>query len=247
MKIAICEDEKLFQNQIIKLIDKYYHSLDTLIDTFDSGEEFLKRYQSGNTYDLIFLDIEMRKLDGIMTAKKLREYGGREFIVFLTSHTEFAIEGYEVDAVRFLTKPVNEAKIVETLKEIDRRMGRKKTMLLHTQKEEVIIEIRDIVYIESVRNDVFVFVRNNRKGDQGKNSLREYRVRKRIKDFETELSQKQFFRCHRSFIINLDYLNSYQAKEVTIFSEICLPISRGRDKELKERIIHWIKFGENSI
>ncbi|WP_162300654.1 LytR/AlgR family response regulator transcription factor [Anaerosacchariphilus polymeriproducens] len=241
MKIAVCEDEKLFQNQIIKLIDKYYHNLDTLIDTFDSGEEFLKRYQSGYTYDLILLDIEMKKLDGITTAKKLRAFGGNEFIVFLTSHTEFAMEGYEVEAVRFLAKPVKEEKMFETLKEIDRRMEQRETMLLHTQKEEVIVEIRDIVYIESVRNDVFVFVRNNSEGDKGKYFLSEYRVRKRIKDFEMELSKKQFFRCHRSYIINLDYLTSYHAREVTIFSDICLPISRGRDKELKEKIIHCIK------
>lgn len=86
MRIAICEDETLFRAQIVKEIEAYYHSLDVIVDSFSSGEKLIEKYEQGKQvgqlphYDLLFLDIEMKQLDGFETAKRLRDYGGTTYL-----------------------------------------------------------------------------------------------------------------------------------------------------------------------
>lgn len=108
MKLAICDDEIVFRKQLIESIDKYYKNYSNLdIYEFSSGEELLESYDSGAVYDIVFLDIEMKDINGLDTAKIIRKYRRNEIIVFLTSHTKYAIDGYEVNALRFLEKPIN--------------------------------------------------------------------------------------------------------------------------------------------
>ena len=105
MKIAICDDEKEFRDLIRVYIEDYLNTKDILytIDTFISGEKFLNE-TFPSEYSIIFLDINMEGMDGITTAKKIRERGINSYIVFVTAYIDYSLEGYKVGAVRYLLK-----------------------------------------------------------------------------------------------------------------------------------------------
>lgn len=106
MKIAICDDEKEFRDLIRVYIEDYLDTKEILytIDTFDSGEMFLCEGESIPENSIIFLDINMEGMDGITTAKKIRERGINSYIVFVTAYIDYSLEGYKVGAVRYLLK-----------------------------------------------------------------------------------------------------------------------------------------------
>ena len=104
MKIAICDDEKIMQEYLKEEIDSYFQSLDVLTLCYSSGEELLADYEK-QQYDMVFLDIEMKGLNGLQVAKLLHAWKKDLPIVMVTTHTELAMEGYEVQAFRFLAKP----------------------------------------------------------------------------------------------------------------------------------------------
>lgn len=213
MKLAICDDEIVFRKQLIESIDKYYKNYSNLdIYEFSSGEELLESYDSGAVYDIVFLDIEMKDINGLDTAKIIRKYRRNEIIVFLTSHTKYAIDGYEVNALRFLEKPINQEKLISTLDYIDINFSTKKSLLLHTIDGDSIIYLDDIIYLESIRNYVHIYTRVKSDLD---GRVKEHKVRKNLKDFLEDLQESCFYRCHRSYIINLDYVCSYDSRQVS--------------------------------
>ena len=129
MRIAVCDDEDQFRFQLRDAIDKISASMDVIIDTFSDGRKLLERFDA-NPYDVLFLDIEMPAMDGITLAKKLRERSENVFIVFLTSHVEYALEGYEVNALRYLTKPIREDKLREVLVHVMKKNAGKRQLMI---------------------------------------------------------------------------------------------------------------------
>ncbi|MCI8409273.1 MAG: response regulator transcription factor [Lachnospiraceae bacterium] len=242
MRIAVCEDEEIFRKQIVKEIEEYYHSLDVVVDSFSSGEELVKKYERGKEmgeipqYDILFLDIEMKRLDGFDTAKAIRSYGGKEILIYLTSHTELAMQGYEVEAFRFLAKPVEQEKLWEALGELKKRLRKGKNIILHTKEEEVCVEVASIIYVESMKNDVFYHILEHR----NTNCLKVYKVREKIANVEKELLEEGFFRCHRSYLVQLAAVESYNNLELTLSGNVQVPISRGRQEAFREALMYWI-------
>ena len=114
MKIAICDDELEYLNLAKKQIEEAYKSLDIMVYLFRDGRKLLDSVRK-TKYDLIILDIEMPSLDGLSVARKLRELGEQTALVFLTSHVEYALKGYEVNALRYLTKPVKKEQLAEII------------------------------------------------------------------------------------------------------------------------------------
>lgn len=106
LRIAICDDEKLFRENIKKYVLKYLSEKDisSEIDMFNSGKELLGLGTDLLGYNIIFLDINMDEIDGIMTAHKIREYSMDIYIVFVTAYVNYSLEGYKVDATRYLLK-----------------------------------------------------------------------------------------------------------------------------------------------
>ena len=115
MRIAVCDDEELFRIEFKNVLDKALVNVDYDIDTFSGGSSLYEAFLK-SPFDLVFLDIEMPGIDGITLAKRLRAISENVHIVFLTSHIEYALEGYEVNALRYLVKPVDMNKLGEVLK-----------------------------------------------------------------------------------------------------------------------------------
>ncbi|PXV91521.1 LytTR family two component transcriptional regulator [Lachnotalea glycerini] len=231
MKIAICDDEKIFREQLKNYLYQYYKSLDVVIEGFSSGESFLTVYQSNpQAYELIFMDIEMETLDGIKTAKKIRDFNREVILIFLTSHLEYAMDGYEVDAFRFLAKPVSQIKLKVALQDVQNEINRNKKMLIKDFDKEILIKYRDIVTIEAQNVNISIHTMNDF-----------YLIRKTLAKMEEEVKGTMFYKPHRSYLINLGYIMHYTNKLITMENGDLIPLSRNKLKELKDALIFYVK------
>jgi len=231
MRIAVCDDEALFRDKIVEYIGKRYNDIDIVINGFSSGEEFLNHYEKGHTnYEMIFLDIEMKQLDGIMTAKKIRKINEDVPIVFLTSHNEFASVGYEVSAFRFLIKPVEENKLIEAIEGVKKQILKMKTILVHQKDNDILLKTKNIIYIEAHDKEIYIHTIDKC-----------YIERRNLNEIEDELKQDGFFRTHRGYLVNLSYVREYDAKEVILENNEIILISRLKFKRFKESLYLHIK------
>ena len=154
LKIAICDDEKVFRDNINKYVAAYLNEKEISyeIDTFSSGKEIIDLGIEIKQYNIIFLDINMDDVDGIVTAQKIREYSSEIYIVFVTAYINYSLEGYKVEAIRYLLKNNTnlEASISECMDAILHKMNlvvKKKKFKFNEGEKE--INIDNILYIES--------------------------------------------------------------------------------------------------
>lgn len=229
MRIAVCDDEEKFQIQIRDAIDRIYNSMDVIVDVFSDGRRLLERYDA-NPYDVLFLDIEMPAMDGITLARKLRERSENVFIVFLTGHVEYALEGYEVNALRYLTKPVQENKLREVLKYVMDKCTSRRQLMVRSDGEELRLNVSDVLYFEAQNQYVMIYA-------TGEERL----VRANVSDFEEQLKSDGFFRIHRSYLISLLKVKKIVKSDVIMENGASLPISRSKVKALKEALYSFVE------
>ena len=232
MRIAVCDDEEKFRTQEKNLIDKLAGSIDVIVDAYSDGRKLLEPFDK-NPYDVLFLDIEMPAMDGITLAKKLRERSDSIYIVFLTGHVEYALEGYEVNALRYLTKPVQEDKLREVLRFVMDKSTSKRQILIKVDGEETLINVTDIIYLEAQNQYVMLYTTGG-----------EHLVRYNISDFEEQLKNDGFFRAHRGYLISLAKVKKLVKSEVLMESpggDISLPVSRSNVKPLKEALYAYVE------
>ena len=229
MRIAICDDEERYRVELKTLLDKLLINIDYDIDTFDDGKRLMESF-ADDPYDLIFLDIEMPAIDGITLAKKLREKSDKVYIVFLTGHVEYALEGYEVNALRYLTKPVDIDKLKEVIRYVQDKQGSSRQLIIKEEGVELLIDIKDIVYMESMNQNVKIVT-----------SKDEHVIRYNIGDFEEQLKNDGFFRIHRGYLISLSKVKKVSKNDVIMDNEVILPVSRSNVKALKEALYAYVE------
>lgn len=229
MRIAICDDEARYIEDLKGKIQKLYNSLDIVIDGFLCGEDLLKSFRH-KAYDVIFLDIEMQGLDGITVARRLREVSDEVSIVFLTGHIEYAVKGYEVNALRYLTKPADEEKVREVIEHLFALRNKGKLLWVKTTDGEQKIKLTDILFIESQNQNVVINTADE-----------SFSVRGNISDYEKKLAQDGFFRIHRSYLISLQKVMRIGSREVVMEDDTSLPVSRNKEAELKKMLFSYVK------
>lgn len=223
MKIAICDDDWHMQQTLRLLIDEIYQDLDMLVDGFTSGEALLAAVQKqSQPYQLILLDIEMRGIDGIETAKRLRKLLPDCYIIFITSHDEFALTGYEVAAFRYLVKPVQPEKLTEAISAVRAELSDHITLHVEDGPVEALLRVKDIYYIEAQDKRVRVALKDTAFSD-----------RRGIDEIERALAGEDFFRVHRSYLINFRYVARLDKNEILLVSGEQIPLSRLRKKAFK--------------
>lgn len=231
MKIAICDDEEIFSLKLQEYLENYYKSIDLIIDKFKSGEDFIKKCTNMDYgYDLVFLDIEMGQLDGIETAKKLREYNKDIIIIFLTSHIEFATYGYEVNAFRFLIKPIQETKLKNALLDVQSEIDANKKIIIKDKDREILLRYTDIVYVEAQNVNINICTMNEK-----------FLIRKTLRKIEEELKGPTFFKCHRSYIVNLAFIADYDNKIITMENGEKINLSRNKFLDFKTSMITYLR------
>lgn len=223
MKIAICDDDWHMQQTLRLFIDQTYQDLDMLVDGFTSGEALLAAVQKqSQPYQLILLDIEMRGIDGIETAKRLRKLLPDCYIIFITSHDEFALTGYEVAAFRYLVKPVQPEKLTEAISAVRAELSDHITLHVEDGPVEALLRVKDIYYIEAQDKRVRVVLKDTALSD-----------RRGIDEIERALAGEDFFRVHRSYLINFRYVARLDKNEILLVSGEQIPLSRLRKKAFK--------------
>lgn len=229
MRVAICDDEKTQLSITKASLEDAYKSLDLVVDTYTSGVKLLNAIE-GIHYDLVILDIEMPELNGIDTAKHLRKIEDKTAIVFLTSHVEYALEGYEVNALRYLTKPVNTEKLSEIITYLLEQKKKDKRILVRNNEDVEMVFVTDIYYMEA--QDQMVRIVTNKE---------EYRNRYNLGDYETELGAYGFFRIHRGYLINLGHVLRLAGREIVMDDNTSLPVSRMKEAALKNALFHYVR------
>lgn len=235
MKIAICEDEKIFQDVLIKELEQYFGILNVEIDAFQSGRQFLERFeQAPEQYRIIFMDIEMPGMDGLETSRQLRMLNRRVPVIFLTSHTELAMEGYEVDAFRFLSKPIARDKLLKALRDIQRQDALEHKISLNDGQKDIILNSDVIEYVKSDNVYINIFT------DTGS-----YLIRKKLCEMEEILLCPVFYKPHRSYILHLGKVKSYDGRRIHMRSGKEIPISRGKGNEFKNAMLEYLRILEH--
>jgi len=227
LRIAICDDEKRCLADIKRMLESWSaaSSSHLEIDCFDNGDSLI-RESSTARYDIIFLDIIMPLLNGMDTAKELRDRDKTVKIIFLTSSPEFALQSYSVKATDYCIKPIS----YEGLKEIMNDC----TATNHQEPENMILKtvggyqkifLHDIEYIEAQNKRVFIYLRSGKVVE----------VIQPLYTFETGLSDsKGFFKCHRSYLVYLPNVDYFNNTEIKTRSGRCIPIARGYGKAFQD-------------
>lgn len=229
MRIAICDDQAVCLEQTLSAVRRCVSVAEARIDLFKSGLSFLKEFKS-HPYDLVFLDIEMPEIDGITLAKKLRKLNADVPIIFLTSHIEYALVGYEVNALRYLTKPVDPNKLRDVLSVVMERMRQQRILWIKTDMGEQKLLVKDILFMEAQNQNILIYTTKDA-----------YCVRYNLSDYEKELVQDGFFRIHRGYLVSLSRIKSIGRGEITLNNNTVLPVSRTKEKNLKEALFQHIR------
>ena len=232
--IAICDDEKYFRIREEQLIKKYMEkkACKCKIDVFNSGKEILDLKKTISQYNIIFLDVNMEEIDGIETAKEIRKITKDAYIVFVTAFVTYALEGYKVDAVRYLLKDDEclEKAINECLETILYKMNYDKNkMLFEFQEGKKEIYLEDILYIESNLHKLIFHMAGE--------DVTKYTMYARLDDINALLQKNGFCRIHKSYLVNLRYVESVERYKVAFVNGGRLGISKSRYLDTRNEFV----------
>lgn len=226
-KIAICDDEQNQIEYITSIVASWsaHEGHGCEIRTFASAEAFLFEYEEDKAYDILLLDVEMKNMNGIELAKRIRKDNNRAEIIFITSHFEFVGEGYEVDALHYLIKPISAEKLTQVLtKAAEKILVEPPSVVISCEGETVKLYESDILYVESFLHYIVIHTKD-----------KEYKIKENISVFENKVSD-DFYRIHRSYLVSLKYITRISRTSVNIGSTE-LPLSRGKYDDINRAFI----------
>jgi len=235
LKIAICDDERVQTKYLRSLVEKWTHQSDinASVSVFGSAESFLSSHESGEAFDILLLDIQMSGHSGIELDKQVRAAGEDIIIIFITAVSNYFSDGYDVSALHYLLKPIDEAKLFETLDKARSRMSNEQKYLLFSYDgKDCTVMLDQIMYIEAFRHHVIVTTTNG-----------EYQIRRNISSIQAELDDS-FFRCQRSYIVGIRHIRNISKTEVTMDDGKIISLSRNVYKDLYKSFIHHFKGGK---
>lgn len=231
LNIIIVDDEIMICNSIEKYIYNYYESYEknhnVNIIKFDNECKLFDYIENGNKANVIFMDIRLKRLNGIDIATKLQGYDNSLKIVFITGYIEYAKDIFRAKPVYFLLKPIKQNDINDVLDRIELDYLENERELLSFKTDNVIhcISKKDIYYIEAEGRNVNIHTRD-----------KQYKANYKISDIYHQVKENMEM-CHRSFIVNLDKIDTINKYEVILISGQSLPLSRRRKDDIEKRII----------
>lgn len=228
--IAICDDEKDFVAYLTGLLDQYATETgeEIKVTAYYDGMELIEKYDT--TIDLIFLDIRMRLVNGLRTAERIRQMDTKVGIIFLTTLTQYGLEGYKYQATNYIIKPIKYARLKEEMKQWLER---------HRQDDSpFIVVVNDAgkfkVFLKSLRF-IETFNRNLLLHTDQENII----CYKKMKELEAELVQHGFVRCHSGYLVNLFYVKRIEKLDIILTTGERVPISQPKRKEFMERLADY--------
>ncbi|MBR1847462.1 MAG: response regulator transcription factor [Bacilli bacterium] len=223
IRVAIVEDNEQERDELIGMLNAYQEKNNThfSMDIFSDGFAFLDAKKLN--YDIIFMDIMMPGINGMDASRQLRKIDPEALLIFTTSLAQYAIEGYEVDALDFIVKPIDETKLSQVLERASERLNHKKRqeVILHIQSSIFVrIAIDDIIYIQAEEHMLtYVTVKER------------YEVWNSLTSAYSALPNAQFFRLSRSVVINLAFVKGLSKDNVVMKDGTVFPLPRGGKRQ----------------
>ena len=232
LHIAVCDDEALDRQQIAELVGQTMREegLSCRIDAYESGTDLLHAIQNGAQFQILLLDVMMDGLDGMALAAALREKGDHTAIIFISSNLEMAMRGYEVEALRYLAKPVDRERLREALLFCYRTRLTQKEILLPTASGQSRILPSDLIYAETWERGVRLIL----EGGQTETAMK-------ISELAAMLPERQFVFCHRTILVNLAFIQSIRYCELELKSGVTLPVSKYRQAEIRSKLMRYLE------
>ncbi|MDC7288773.1 LytTR family DNA-binding domain-containing protein [Blautia schinkii] len=230
LHVAICDDETVFVSYLTELLEQYAAetSESIKITAYYDGLELIEKYDP--TIDLIFLDIQMKLVDGLHAAGRIREMDNSVGIIFLTTLSQYGLEGYKYQATDYIIKPI---KYVRLKSELDKFLLRHRkeeapSLAIANDSGRYRVLLKELLYIET-------FNRNLLFHTQKENIV----CYKSMKEVEKLLQDKGFARCHSGYIVNLFYIKGVRKLEIELLTGELIPISQPKRKEFMEKLTEY--------
>lgn len=236
MKIAVIEDIPSHRELLISYIKKWSEKKKTklLLKPFETAESFLFQWEEEADFDVLFVDIQMSGMNGMEMAKKIRDRDKNIIIIFTTGIADYIEEGYEVEAMHYLLKPVNENKLNACLDRAAEKRRPEKYILIHTQEETLKINIEQIYYAEAMGHGSRLHLAEH---DQGQ--LIE--IKESISQIEHMLDRTEFIKCHRSYICRIRGIFRIDKTAVYFDDGSSIPVSRRMYEEVNQAFIRCFR------
>ena len=230
IKIAVCDDEQIICDMLTKAVSAHMGQINEPyeIDAFFNAAGLL---QSLSHYNILLLDIQMPGLNGLMLAKRLREAESRSALIFVTALKEHVFDAFEVEATDYICKPIDGERLSKAL---DRALQKVKTdgekcLFIKTLNWSKSVKLSTIYYCEAMNRKVYLYTQNG---------VVDYYAK--IEELEKQLDYR-FVKCHRSYLVNLDYLTQYSDGQITLENGTNIPVSRLRHPVFMEAMMRYMK------
>jgi DNA-binding LytR/AlgR family response regulator len=270
MKIAIIEDEQVH----IDLLKEYLvawsgkRGVSVEIKEFLDAESFLFQWEDERVFDVLFIDIQMKEMNGMELARKIREVDRDMVLIFTTGIADYIQDGYEVEALHYLLKPIRREKVEECLDKAEKRRRREEFFLVHPAVDEVRkMNVEMVNYVEARgHGSVLGLVAANRvkedfckepvlqtrkkedfcnktvlKTEKKENLYVELAVMESISELEKVLSEFHFIKCHRSYLCRIGGIHHIDKKEIFFDNGSHIPVSRRMYGEVNQKFIRYFR------
>ena len=229
MRIAICDDEALFRNELKEIIVRYKSKRNLHMDVylFENGTDLLA---DTRPYDMIFLDYQMPGPDGMEVARQLRSRNCTCNIVFVTAYPSFVYESFEVQPYRFFVKPITQADIDELLTAFISQQRKLAPLIVINEGERSVVQAKDVLYLEGAGK--YCTVRTN---------TETYSSSKTLSQVHELLPQHCFYRSHKSYVVNLYSVQSLENSTITLINGEAVQIGRNKVAEFKRVYKQFVK------
>jgi len=221
VRIAICDDECTFREKLSKAIKTYGElPADAIIDEFSDGQSLVEAHKE-KPFNTIFLDIEMSEMSGMEAGAMIRRFDREVIIILVTGHESFMKDSFKIEVFDFITKPYEELEIHEVLERAFRKH----------QDLHYIVELNWKGNTASLKASEIIYIMIEDRHIVAVTEDKEHRCLGKLDYYEKLLSKYGFFRCHKSYIVNLDMIRSVKGKIITLSNNTVINISQSKKNE----------------
>ena len=242
MRIAVCDDDLKFLQELSGLLNQYGEEYNCNIEykTYTNPLELVSQIEKGIHYDVILLDVFMPGINGIQCAKDIRTFDNFVKIVFLTSSAEFAVQSYAVRAYQYLLKPIQKENLFLTLRLLEKEAEtvERYIFILKSKTGITKISLSKLEYCEVINRKIILHLSN---GEECECNLRMNELEEKMKNFE------MFLKPHRSFLINMDYIQTLTTHSIVMECGTRIPVPREKYAQIKQAYMEYVFRSSDSV
>ena len=230
IRVALVEDDERYRKSFLSFLKRYEEQSGQrfIVSAFTDGDEIVEDYQAD--YDLILMDIAMRVMDGMAAAEKIRELDKEVVIIFITNTPQYVMQGYAVDALDYVLKPVNYFAFSQRIDRAIARMEKRRRRYIPVSIKGgfMKLDVSQILYVEVQDHDLVYHTRQ-----------RCIQTRGTLAEAEALLGTEQFFRCSKCYLVNLEFVDGVQNNDILLGDE-SITVSRARKKALMDALNNYM-------